>query len=123
MCAPEKSCTCGLDVGAAQDRNMAAYEEMEAARMKQRPSVIYRPSIGRDGNQWSVLYGDNIMEGVCGYGDTPEKAMADFDKNWKEQTIPVLGTLTPAEQETIRRRVESMRPQIEAAAKNNESKL
>ena len=51
----------------------------------QRPSVLYRPSIERDGNKWSALYGPNLMQGVCGYGDTPAEAMADFDKNWTSQ--------------------------------------
>jgi hypothetical protein len=47
-----------------------------------RPSVVYRPSIGRDGSKWCALYGSNLMEGVCGFGDSPTEAMADFDKNW-----------------------------------------
>lgn len=64
----------------------------------QRPSVLYRPSIARDGNKWSALYGDNIMEGVCGYGDTPEQAMADFDRNWREQRIAAAAT-EPEKQE------------------------
>ena len=34
----------------------------------------------KDGNQWSVLYGNNIQEGISGYGDTPELAMIDFDR-------------------------------------------
>lgn len=47
-----------------------------------RPSAVYRPSIGRDGNKWCALYGSNLMEGVAGFGDSPAEAMADFDKNW-----------------------------------------
>lgn len=50
-----------------------------------RPSVLYRPSVVRDGSKWSALYGSNLMEGVCGFGDTPEDAMIDFDKNWHHQ--------------------------------------
>ncbi|MBB3257675.1 hypothetical protein F4827_002540 [Paraburkholderia bannensis] len=50
-----------------------------------RPSAVYRPSVGRDGNQWCALYGENIMEGVCGFGDSPEAAMADFDANWHKK--------------------------------------
>ena len=92
MCAPEKHCTCGIEVGAAQDRSLAAWAERQAGEAKLRPSVIYRPSIARDGNMWSVLYGDNLMDGVCGFGETPELAMADFDKNWKEQKIHVAPT-------------------------------
>ncbi|AYJ74315.1 hypothetical protein phiE131_049 [Burkholderia phage phiE131] len=47
-----------------------------------RPSAVYRPSLGIDGNKWCALYGPNLMEGVCGFGDSPAEAMADFDKNW-----------------------------------------
>jgi hypothetical protein len=47
-----------------------------------RPSAVYRPSIGRDGNKWCALYGSNLAEGVCGFGDSPAEAMADFDRNW-----------------------------------------
>lgn len=47
-----------------------------------RPSAIYKPRIGIDGNQWIAVYGDNIQEGIAGCGDSPELAMADFDKAW-----------------------------------------
>lgn len=65
-----------------QDFSTAAYE-------MQRPSAIYRPTLGRDGSQWGALYGPNLMEGVAGFGDTPALAMADFDKNWfNEKVMP-----------------------------------
>lgn len=54
----------------------------------QRPSVLYRPSIGMDGNKWCALYGDDLMHGIAGFGDTPAEAMTDFDKNWNEQRTP-----------------------------------
>lgn len=47
-----------------------------------RPSAIYKPRIGIDGSKWVAVYGDNIQEGVAGCGDSPELAMADFDKAW-----------------------------------------
>lgn len=53
-----------------------------------RPSVVYRPSIAPDGNKWSVLLGDNLMEGVCAFGDTPAEAMAAFDKAFREERTP-----------------------------------
>lgn len=52
---------------------------------RDRPSVLYRPSLGRDGDQWSALYGSNIQEGVCGFGSSPAEAMADFDRAWCEK--------------------------------------
>ncbi len=50
-----------------------------------RPHVLMRPSISLDGNQWCALYGANLQDGVAGFGDTPESAMRDFDKNWMWQ--------------------------------------
>jgi hypothetical protein len=46
------------------------------------PSVLYRPKLFIDGNKWCALYGDNLQDGVAGFGDSPEKAMEDFNKNW-----------------------------------------
>lgn len=34
----------------------------------------------KDGNQWCVLAGDNIQEGICGFGDTIEDALYEFLK-------------------------------------------
>ena len=52
------------------------------SRQARRPSFIWRPHLAKDGNMWSALYGDNIQEGVCGFGKTPEEAMLAFDKAW-----------------------------------------
>lgn len=49
-----------------------------------RPAYIWRPKVYRDGNQWCALLGDNITEGVAGFGDSPEMACAAFDKAWNE---------------------------------------
>lgn len=32
----------------------------------------------KDGNQWSFLYGDNIQEGIVGFGDTIYEAACNF---------------------------------------------
>jgi len=47
-----------------------------------RPSVLYRPRICIDGNQWCALYGDNLQDGVAGFGDSVQAAMSDFDVQW-----------------------------------------
>jgi hypothetical protein len=47
-----------------------------------RPSVIRRPKIYIDGDQWCALYGENLQEGVAGFGDSPELACMNFDENW-----------------------------------------
>lgn len=52
-----------------------------------RPSVVYRPALSVDGDQWCALLGDNLQEGVAGFGDTPAAAMTAFDQAfWKQRT-------------------------------------
>lgn len=46
------------------------------------PSVLFRPILTIDGSMWCALYGENIQEGVAGFGKSPAKAMQDFDANW-----------------------------------------
>jgi hypothetical protein len=50
--------------------------------MASRPFVLMRPTLTIDGNQWCALYGENLQEGVVGFGDSPEKAGLDFDRNY-----------------------------------------
>lgn len=35
----------------------------------------------KDGDQWCFLYGDNIQEGIAGFGDTVRNAALDFYNN------------------------------------------
>lgn len=53
-----------------------------AAVAMQEACAIYRPSLSIDGNQWCALYGNNIQDGVAGFGDSPALAMQDFNRNW-----------------------------------------
>ncbi len=48
-----------------------------------KPSVLYRPTLSVDGNQYCALLGQDLQSGVAGFGDTAEAAMADFDKAFK----------------------------------------
>jgi hypothetical protein len=50
-----------------------------------RPSTLYKPRVYPDGNMWCALYGENIQEGVTGFGKSPELAMLDFDDNWHKE--------------------------------------
>ena len=34
----------------------------------------------KDGNKWCILAGDNIQEGICGFGDTIDEALYEFLK-------------------------------------------
>lgn len=47
------------------------------------PHVIHGAQVMWDGNQWCCILGD-LPTGVVGFGDTPEKACAEFDRVWRE---------------------------------------
>lgn len=66
-----------------------AASEMQVTAMRQgSPHVLMRPRIFPDGTAWCALYGEDLQAGVAGFGDTPEAACADFDKNWSGQKLP-----------------------------------
>ena len=56
--------------------------EFERAVFMARPSVMLGIKPKADGDAWCAMLGDNLMENVCGFGDSPDAAMADFDKAW-----------------------------------------
>ena len=39
---------------------------------------MLRPKIGKDGNRWCVLLGEDLQTGVSGWGDTPNNAILAF---------------------------------------------
>jgi len=41
-----------------------------------------KPKLFRDGNVWCVLYGENIQEGIVGFGKSPIMAIVQFNKEW-----------------------------------------
>lgn len=54
----------------------------DKAEQDLRPSMRLKPRIFQDGDQWCALLGDNLQEGVAGFGYSPEKAYLAFDKEW-----------------------------------------
>jgi hypothetical protein len=50
--------------------------------------AVLKPSIKLDGNKWCVLYGDNIQDGVAGFGESPYAAVLDFNRNWYKKIEP-----------------------------------
>lgn len=62
----------------------AAQESWGAASDRRRPSVLFTPRLSIDGNQWCALYGENLQDGVAGFGDSPDETMKDFDKEWNK---------------------------------------
>ena len=72
-----------LDTWSIQKAFVNAAQDIATANT--RPSVVLKAALSIDGNQWCALYGVNLQEGLAGFGDTPEKAMLDFDKNYYNQ--------------------------------------
>lgn len=68
----------------AHEARMAGAAIQQAAAQHERPSVLYRPALSIDGNQWCALYGDNLQDGVAGFGASPAAAMYAFDINWNK---------------------------------------
>ena len=50
-----------------------------------RPFRLMRTSISLDGGQWCVLYGENLQDGVAGFGESPDKASRAFDLAWYKE--------------------------------------
>lgn len=47
--------------------------------------AFLNPSVSIDGNQWCVLYGEDLQNGVAGFGDTPYLAVLAFNKEWNRR--------------------------------------
>lgn len=67
----------------------AAGVKLDVAYEMKRPFMLLHPRIYSDGNMWCVLFGENIQEGVCAFGDTPAKAATAFDIAWLNQAPSV----------------------------------
>jgi hypothetical protein len=61
----------------AQSRHNAAIEAEEMNLV-----ALLKPRIFIDGDNWCVLYGENLQDGVAGFGDSPKLAVYDFNKSW-----------------------------------------
>ena len=59
-------------------------ELINVADFMKEPSVLYRPRLFIDGDKWCALYGENIQDGVAGFGSSPERAMLDFNNQWSK---------------------------------------
>lgn len=66
----------------------AMYEIQESLTA---PHLLMKPVLKPDGDMWCVLYGSDLMEGVAGFGKTPQEAMSAFDKEWRNGITPAAG--------------------------------
>lgn len=74
--------------GIIHEASKAFTEWTDAAWQHSRPSVLFRPTVSLDGNCYCLLYGEDLMAGCAGFGETMAEAAADFDKNWNAQKAP-----------------------------------
>jgi hypothetical protein len=47
--------------------------------------AILKPRVFIDGNQWCVLFGADLQEGIAGFGDSPTEAVFAFNKAWRKK--------------------------------------
>lgn len=73
----------GMSLDGSHAIEMVRQTWQEVAHVFTLPSILYRPRIMIDGDKWCALYGDNLQDGVAGFGDSPEEAMADFNHVWR----------------------------------------
>lgn len=71
----------------ASEAERAAEAALNAAIEAQEFNLIalLKPRICIDGNQWCVLYGENLQDGVAGFGDSPILAVYDFNQAWHKR--------------------------------------
>ncbi len=70
------------------DAYLARMAIVEACGFLAAPHVRMRPRVFPDGTQWCAIYGDDLMNGVAGFGTTPADACAAFDKAWDTEHTP-----------------------------------
>lgn len=73
------------DMSQIEHKVACAMQEISAAHSA--PHAYLRAKVFPDGDQWCCLYGKNLQDGVCGFGETPHLAVIDFDKNWFGQKL------------------------------------
>jgi hypothetical protein len=66
-----------FDTSFMQDQIKVAWQE--SAAEQSRPFVLLKPRLFSDGNMWCALYGENLQEGLAGFGTSPAKAAWAFD--------------------------------------------
>jgi len=47
--------------------------------------IIFGAKLSIDGNQYCWLHGDNLQDGVAGFGKSPYLAALDFNRNFHKE--------------------------------------
>jgi len=72
----------GIESNIAQVQLDTVINEGFRAEELKRPFFLLKPRVYPDGNQWCALLGENLQDGVAGFGYSPDAATRDFDRQW-----------------------------------------
>jgi len=70
------------EIQAKENEYVASIKRVNYWNKLNRPFMLLKPNVTKDGDQWCALLGPNIQEGVCGFGYTPEEAGRAVDRAW-----------------------------------------
>jgi len=79
--------------------------QAEGAKMLQRPSIQFHPTVANDGERFVAFYGDikRVGYAIIGIGNTPAEALVDFDRAFlrspQDQIIMAADAIAEAAQE------------------------
>jgi hypothetical protein len=45
-------------------------------------NITYQVFLAKDGDAWCALIGNNLQDGVSGFGETVQEALRDLADNW-----------------------------------------
>lgn len=62
-----------------QEKMMYINEQLDFSKF-----ALLKPKLTKDGDQWCVLYGEDLQSGIAGFGDTPYKAVLDWNAQWHQ---------------------------------------
>jgi hypothetical protein len=79
-----------MEPGFLDSSNSAWVAQAMMNRISDMPDPIIealKPKIFPDGDQWCCIYGENLQESICGYGDTAAMAVGNFVQNYYSQKV------------------------------------
>ena len=77
-----------MNIQDIDDEKLAQRIELYAAAHPGSPSAVRRPKVFHKSETWIALLGDNVEDGIIGYGDTIEAALRSFDARYLSQLRP-----------------------------------
>lgn len=66
-----------------QWHNDLQHQEIMNSLVEQSEHTLFatiKPKLYKDGNMWCCLLGENLMEGVCGFGESPYQSHTNHEK-------------------------------------------